>query len=51
VNYTNCVDLGRAKTQIGNRGFLNTGRFSSAIAKQLAQELGLIDVDDCCGFS
>lgn len=41
---------GDNKQKIETSAFLNTGRFSSAIAKKLAQELGLIDVDDLLWF-
>ncbi len=41
---------GDNKQKIETTAFLNTGRFSSAIAKKLAQELGLIDVDDLLWF-
>jgi hypothetical protein len=41
---------GEQKRKLETVAFLNTGRFSSAIAKQLAQELGLIDVDDLLWF-
>ncbi len=41
---------GDNKEKIETIAFLNTGRQSSAIAKQLAQELGLIDVDDLLWF-
>jgi len=41
---------GDNKARIETTAFLNTGRQSSAIAKELAQELGLIDVDDLLWF-
>ncbi|MBU1033977.1 hypothetical protein KKI22_03490 [Patescibacteria group bacterium] len=41
---------GDDKQKIETTAFLNTGRFSSAISKKLAQELGLIDVDDLLWF-
>lgn len=41
---------GDNKIKIETSAFLNTGRHNSAIAKQLAQELGLIDVDDLLWF-
>lgn len=41
---------GDNKQKIATIAFLNTGRFSSAISKKLAQELGLIDVDDLLWF-
>lgn len=41
---------GDNKEQIEASAFLNTGRFSSAISKKLAQELGLIDLDDLLWF-
>lgn len=41
---------GDNKEQIQTSAFLNTGRFSSAISKKLAQELGLIDLDDLLWF-
>lgn len=44
------VVWGDNKQKIETMAFLNTGRFSSAIAKRLAQDLGLIDVDDLLWF-
>lgn len=41
---------GDHKQKFETSAFLNTGRFSSAISKKLAQELGLIDVDDLLWF-
>lgn len=41
---------GDNKQKVETTAFLNTGRFSSAISKKLAQELGLIDVDDLLWF-
>jgi len=41
---------GDNKQKIETSAFLNTGRFSSAISKKLAQELGLIDLDDLLWF-
>ena len=41
---------GDNKQKVQTSAFLNTGRFSSAIAKKLAQELDLIDVDDLLWF-
>ncbi len=41
---------GDNKQKVEASAFLNTGRFSSAIAKKLAQDLGLIDVDDLLWF-
>ncbi len=41
---------GDNKQKIEATAFLNTGRFSSAISKKLAQELGLIDLDDLLWF-
>lgn len=44
------VVYGDAKQKIATTAFMNTGRFNSAIAKSLAAELGLIDVDDLLWF-
>jgi len=41
---------GENKQKVAAIAFLNTGRFSSVIAKKLAQELGLINVDDLLWF-
>ncbi len=41
---------GDHKQKVTVTAFFNTGRFNSAIAKKLAQELGLIDVDDLLWF-
>ena len=41
---------GDSKRKLEAKAFLNTGRFSSAISKKLAQDLDLIDVDDLLWF-
>lgn len=48
--YEDIIVWGDNKQKIETSAFLNTGRFSSAISKKLAQELGLIDVDDLLWF-
>lgn len=48
--YEEMIVWGDNKQKIETSAFLNTGRFSSAIAKDLARELGLIDVDDLLWF-
>lgn len=41
---------GENKTSITSQALLNTGRFRSAISSSLAEELGLIDIDDLLWF-
>ncbi len=41
---------GDNKQKINTTAFMNTGRLQSAISKRLAEELGLIDVDDLLWF-
>ena len=42
--------FGDDKTQMEKKALINTGRFRSIIASNLAKELGLIDVDDLLWF-